>query len=624
MRSVACLALAFIVVVSWRESYAARRRIPKWHLRMAQRQGPNICAVEEVSDLNWKLYTECKYWIHRNICGFKTVIRYECCEGYTQIRGERGCVGVKPLATAVEVAKQLGANRFARYLEDSGLVKQLDNVVTLFAPTDEAFDGLSKIEQLKFEASLEDNLMQHVVGGRVKVEEAEDRLENSVGGSLYVNRYSNGITTVNCVPVIRRDHEAKDGIVHLIGDVLFPASKSSLPQLLLEDGRFRELARMLLRSDPLLSLLRREGHFTILAPSDEAFQELPPADLRRVTQDINVTRAVVQNHIVPRPLCVPAVIEKQHVKTLSGESVELHCNASGVYVNGNKFTGETMLGSNGHVSVISGVLMPDSAKSVMDLIAQRSDRLSTFLALLEESGLATELSQGTFTVFAPTDEAFKRAEPPSTAERMVEFLRHHVVADQKIHSDEFRDDWQIPTWKGHGTLRLKVYRKSLGVDAAIITEADIEAYNGIVHVIDQVLVAPEENVFELLQKEEEYSAFTEALRRARDLHLLGNYTYTIFAPTNEAFRRYAPQLDNPATLRKVLRNHIVDGMVSTGSFRSPTLAYDLLSEQEETLRVRHRAHNERITVNDAHVVKKDLLAKDGIVHCIDDVLMPKL
>lgn len=98
---------------------------------------------------------------------------------------------------------------------------------------------------------------------------------------------------MNCLPVIRRDQEARNGLVHLLGGVLFPTASSSLPELLLEDGRFREMALMLLRSGPLVSQLRREaGPFTIFAPSDEAFQAMNPVDLRRITEDVNVTMGI--------------------------------------------------------------------------------------------------------------------------------------------------------------------------------------------------------------------------------------------------------------------------------------------------------------------------------------------
>jgi hypothetical protein len=71
------------------------------------------------------------------------VIRYECCEGYTQRQGEEGCTGVKPLKDILETARDLGAGRFVTYLEESGLAEQLreEGTFTFFAPLDSGFEG---------------------------------------------------------------------------------------------------------------------------------------------------------------------------------------------------------------------------------------------------------------------------------------------------------------------------------------------------------------------------------------------------------------------------------------------------------------------------------------------------
>lgn len=112
------------------------------------------------------------------------------------------------------------------------------------------------------------------------------------------------------------------------------------------------------------------------------------------------------------------------------------------------------------------------------------------------------------------------------------------------------------------------------------------------------------------------------MKRAQYLRLTDNSTYTVFAPTNEAFDRYSAELENPSTLTKVIRNHIVDGLVSTRSFQSPKLSYDLTSEQQNTLRVSQRASN--YTVNNVRILQANLLATNGIVHCVDDLLLPPL
>ncbi|XP_040064336.1 transforming growth factor-beta-induced protein ig-h3-like [Ixodes scapularis] len=481
------------------------------------------------------------------------------------------------------------------------------------------------------------------------------------GGFLHVNRYSNGITTVNCVPVLRRDHEATDGLVHLLEGILSPASTASLPQLLMEDGRFREMARMMLRSEALVAQLRREpGPFTLLAPSDEAFQAMPPGQLQRISQDLNVTAGnkkdlewhvnstkptppwinfnsilalvsnlrtqlsaaadLIRNHVVPRSLCAPAIIAEHRVKSLSGDKLELSCNASGVYANEHRFTGEMMLGGNGHISVLTGILMTDKARSLVDLMAQRSDRLSTFVSLLADSGLASELSEGSFTVFAPTDDAFERVFLPTDSEALKKLLQRHLVPDRKIMSESFWDDAKLDTLEGGATLRLKVYRKSLGVDTAIITESDVEGHNGVVHVVNRVLEPPQGSVMEVLEKDDRFSLFAQALKRARELQLVNNYTQTVFAPTNEALSDYATDLENPSILENVVLSHIVDGLVPTGSFQSPKLSYDLVSERAHPLRVRMRGSN--LTVNGVHVLRPDLLARDGIVHCVNGVLLP--
>ncbi|KAM7290585.1 transforming growth factor-beta-induced protein ig-h3-like [Ixodes scapularis] len=468
--------------------------------------------------------------MHRKVCGFKTLIRYECCEGFSQVHGEHGCTAVMTLSNVTRLSRQLGASIFADYLQQSGLEGQLGPVVTLFAPRDAALLALTPQEKEAFEAHLEDNLLQHVVRGRARIHEVESRLPNMQGGFLHVNRYSNGITTVNCVPVLRRDHEATDGLVHLLEGILSPASTASLPQLLMEDGRFREMARMMLRSEALVAQLRREpGPFTLLAPSDEAFQAMPPGQLQRISQDLNVTADLIRNHIVPRSLCAPAIIAEHRVKSLSGDKLELSCNASGVYANEHRFTGEMMLGGNGHISVLTGILMTDKARSLVDLMAQRSDRLSTFVSLLADSGLASELSEGSFTVFAPTDDAFERVSLPTDSKALKKLLQRHLVPDRKIMSESFWDDAKLDTLEGGATLRLKVYRK-------------------------------------------------------------------------------------------VVLSHIVDGLVPTGSFQSPKLSYDLVSERAHPLRVRMRGSN--LTVNGVRVLRPDLLARDGIVHCVDGVLLP--
>lgn len=100
-----------------------------------------------------------------------------------------------------------------------------------------------------------------------------------------------------------------------------------------------------------------------------------------------------------------------------------------------------------------------AARDVLDLMSQRADRLSTFLSLLTETGLASELSEGTFTLFAPSNEAFEDVTLPVAMDDVRNLLEYHFVPDSKVTTDSFWDDDQLETFGGNGTLRLKVYRK---------------------------------------------------------------------------------------------------------------------------------------------------------------------
>ncbi|XP_076359990.1 transforming growth factor-beta-induced protein ig-h3-like isoform X2 [Tachypleus tridentatus] len=566
------------------------RRVPWWHIKMAQSQGPNTCAVEEVPGSNKKYWTECKYWINREICGVRTVIRYECCEGFQQVKHKRGCSGVKPMTNVLDTARDLGATYFVDYLTKAGLsdsLRQAGAAVTLFAPTNEAFEMI----------------------------------------------------TVNCGPLVRKDQEAKNGIVHLIDRVLVPPGRMgtlTIPEILVEDGRFRELATTLLQSS-LVNELRVGGPYTLLAPSDESFQKIPPVERDRMTKDPEARLALLRHHVIPHTICAPGVIDKHKIRTLGGDHINFHCNESGTFVNDVKMTSEAMIAKNGVINLLTDVLVPDRARSVLDL-AVRSDDLKTFTKLAHSTDVAQELIQAniTITVFAPSDKAFRalpeerRYQLNKNPDEGRKLLQYHIIQG-KVKTDTFSDSQKVDTIGKGNQLRLKVYRKALGVESAVITKADIEGQNGVLHIIDKVLTPPERSTLELLEENSNFSMFTDAIRRVQKVEpefLSGRnpsqISFTIFAPTNKAFKRMGSHemeslMNDEKSLKKFVQNHVVDNMMSSRSFHS-RLFYDVHTEHEMVKVHKRKGH---LMVNNAHIIEPDLVTKDGIVHCIDNVLMPK-
>ncbi|CAG2163195.1 unnamed protein product [Oppiella nova] len=249
-------------------------RLPEWHIKVAQRQGPNTCAVEEVQELRRRLWTQCQYWLRRDVCGYQPVLRYVCCDGYTRHSTQFGCPGVKPSRNLLERARDLGATDFIKYSLDSQIGADLietHSPLTLFIPTNEAFRNLRGIPRRIFEAFIGATLLHHIIAGRLHTNGTHNDkpLQTLLGGqTIRINKYSNNVFYVNCIAVTRKDQLATNGIIHLIDGVLIPPKSwplKSVADTLGMDTRFRQLSRLMSETDLLKSFAKRTD--TLAIPS---------------------------------------------------------------------------------------------------------------------------------------------------------------------------------------------------------------------------------------------------------------------------------------------------------------------------------------------------------------------
>lgn len=631
-------------------SSTGRRRVPQWHIKMAQSQGPNTCAVEEIPGTNKKFWTECRYWMHRKICGKKTVIRYECCEGFDTVPGDKGCTAVKPLKSLIETAEDLGATIFVKHLRDAGLTERLmrEGAYTLFAPINSAFESLSTAQNEQLQRSKNNPwspvLLNHLAEGRIHSNEiyADNLIPTMARGQqLRINKYSNGMITVNCAPIVRKDQEATNGIVHLVENFLDPIVALNLPEAMNKDGRFVQL-HGLLRETQMDSGLLTGGPYTIFAPYDEAFQKYPASRLVRIRGDESAKRALMQSHIIPHPLCLPAVIDEHKMRTQSGDKLMVMCNETGTYVGHSRLSGEVIIANNGIIHLIGDILVPHRAKSVLEIMEDNAEA-KTFMEFVQLAGVGTALDEaGNLTVFAPSQEAFQKL-PEEELSRLRrdtaaarDLVMYHIVQG-RYKTDAVRDDQRIRCVDGKNSLRMRVYRKvpgnkGYGVESAMIKTSDTEGQNGVIHLIDKVLKPPTENIVEVLQNDGNFSIMLEALQKVRaiDPDVLsvdtrtGHTSLTLFAPSDEAFRKLdKEQLQKVMTdteyLTQVVKNHIVDNMVPSCAFNSK-LHYNVKTKQN-VVEIQKRNHH--IEFGGAHVLKPDLVTRDGIVHFVDQVILPE-
>ena len=240
------------------------------------------------------------------------------------------------------------------------------------------------------------------------------------------------------------------------------------------------------------------GPFTVFAPTDDAFAKLPGRTVETLLRPENKSRlqAVLQYHVVPGRVSASTVKNLRSAETLEGQRVSISHGDGRLTIDGAAVTAADIPARNGTIHVIDEVLIPESGS--IPEVAARAGTFNTLLAAVEAAGLAGTLTEGgPFTVFAPTDEAFDRL-PTGTVEsllqeenlpQLAEILTYHVISG-RVFADQALEARRAETLYGF-PVRIQLADGSVRVNDSRVTATDIQASNGVVHVIDAVLLPPE-------------------------------------------------------------------------------------------------------------------------------------
>jgi len=246
---------------------------------------------------------------------------------------------------------------------------------------------------------------------------------------------------------------------------------------------------------------------------------------------------------------------------------------------------------------------------------------------------------GPFTVFAPTDDAFKALLKAlgATKEQLLaradlaDILKYHVHAGASVKSSALTNGQKIPTLQGD-SLTVAISGKSVSISGATVTTADVAASNGIIHVIDKVLVPPTKetpkakDIVDTAVAAGYFTILAQALTKAKLVDALkGTGPFTVFAPTDDAFKALLKalgatkeQLLARADLADILKYHVhagasVKSSALTNGQKIPTLQGDSL-----TVAISGKS----VSISGATVTTADVAASNGIIHVIDKVLVP--
>ena len=503
---------------------------------------------------------------------------------------------------------------------------------TVFAPTDSAFnnlpDGVLDALLNDPQGALTDVLLYHVLGAQVLSTDLTDgqTAEALNGDNITVTIDSNGVR-INDAFVTTADIVTDNGVVHVIDAVLIPPV-TTVVDVIVNSPDHDTLEAAVIAAN-LAETLSGDGPFTVFAPTDDAFAALPDGTIEALLGDPQgALTDILLYHVLGAQVLSTDLVDGQTAMTLNGDELTVSITIDGVFINNAQVTVADITTDNGVVHVIDAVLIPPTT-TVVDVIVNSPDHNTLETAVLA-AGLETALSgDGPFTVFAPTDDAFA-ALPAELLNALLNdpqglltnVLLYHVLAAEVLSTD-LMDGMTATTLLG-ADITVSINNDGVFINDAQVTVADIQTDNGVVHVIDAVLIPPPPSVVEIIASSPVHNILeTAVLAAGLETALSGEGPFTVFAPTDFAFAALpdgtidALLADPQGILTDILLYHVA-GANALSTDLSDGQTITTLNGKDVTVTI----NSNGVFINDAQVVFADIVASNGVVHVIDAVLTP--
>lgn len=265
-------------------------------------------------------------------------------------------------------------------------------------------------------------------------------------------------------------------------------------------------------------------------------------------------------------------------------------------------------------------------------VAQSTGVHNTLVQAVVAAGLVDALSgDGPLTVFAPTDEAFAKL-PSGTLESLLKpenrdtlaaILTYHVVPGA-VESGQAARLSRAGSLNGQ-SIKIEKNDAGLTVAGALVVQADVQTSNGIIHVVDTVMLPSTDDLIDTAVAAGDFGTLATALKTAGLIEALkGDGPFTVFAPTDDAFAKLPDgtvtdllKPENRETLTSILTYHVVPGRLNANQLAAAGSADTL---QGRFLRFGIEAG--RLQVNGVNIVGSDIETTNGVIHVIDEVLLP--
>ena len=503
-------------------------------------------------------------------------------------------------------------------LTHAGLVSTLqgNGPFTVFAPTDQAFIDagidLSTFDTDDENATLTDILLYHVVSGKVMSTDLSDRTTaDAVNGDKVSFSVTTSEVKVNNALVTGADVESSNGVIHVIDKVLMPPV-----DVFVGDGSMAGAPYYQFYSDAAASNEITE----IDTSKNYNFQRLNnPSTHPFYISDVGYNTASSTDILIAGDGSASTGISDNESFTLfftpdfdaEQDTLTYFCTV--------------------HSSMVADFTIASTLSDIPATATGTGIHTSLVAALAQANLVTTLQGTGPFTVFAPTDAAFTAAgidlssfDTDAENATLVDILTYHVLSGD-YQSGDLSSAGTATTLNGDN-VTFTVNAAGVQVNDANVVTADVAATNGIIHIIDKVLMPPADlvDIPTVATGTGIHTALVAALAQA-DLvtTLQGTGPFTVFAPTDAAFTAAGIDLSTfdtdaeNATLVDILTYHVVSGSVASTALTDGQTATALNGDN-----ITFTVNAAGVQVNDANVVTADVAASNGIIHVIDKVLMP--
>jgi uncharacterized surface protein with fasciclin (FAS1) repeats len=285
------------------------------------------------------------------------------------------------------------------------------------------------------------------------------------------------------------------------------------------------------------------------------------------------------------------------------------------------------------------------AKTIADVVIEGTSFTLLKAALTKAELVTTFQGTGTFTVFAPTDDAFKAVGvnqayiDANTKETLAAVLKYHVLGTKVAAADiATADNTEVTTLNGKAFVTKNA--AGVSINGAKVTTPDVGASNGVIHIIDRLILPPSLNLVTFLQADANYSLLVQAVITA-DLvgTLTGAGPFTVFAPTNVAFDALGAPYNTVAGikglnatqiagLKNILLYHVVGARVFSQNLKAGAVPTALATKSvtiglDSGVKVTGLAMGNVANVVTSPVTRFNVVTTNGIIHTIDKVLLPQ-